>query len=77
MAASNWNHVADKGDSKTDKKSGLKKSDASKKPVVIQGLDEEGDNPINNNHEDEDPEAPQIAPNHRIEIIDFNNNSSL
>lgn len=77
MAASNSNQVADKGDQKSDKKFGNKKNEGSKKPIVIQGLDEDGDNPINNNNEDEEPDAPEVAGNHRIDVIDFNNNSSL
>ena len=44
-------------ESKLDRKQILKKTESTKKPVVLQGLDEDDDNAYGNNNEDEDPDV--------------------
>lgn len=43
-------------ESQVDKKQLLKKSENAKKPVVVQGLDEDDENAFNQNNEEEEPE---------------------
>ena len=62
-------------DSKSDKKLVSKKSEQSKKPIVVQGLDEDGDNPLNNNNEDDEAEEADRAGNNRIEVADRRNST--
>lgn len=42
---------------------------------MVQGLDEDGDNPLNNNNEDDEGEEADRAPNVRIEVADGRNST--